>query len=152
MNCILCTDDFEKLLCIKDRISVFPFEIKSLSDLTTCKADISDDASVIYTLFKSPVACIGNKENSAVIMPFDIVSKEISSLMSGIPLITYGTSSRATIGYSSNCRDGLLISLQRSIKTLSGRTIEPMEINRICNECVSTELSLIETAILLLMQ
>lgn len=152
MNCILCTDDFEKLYYEKDRMAVFPFEIKNLSELTTCKADISDDASVIYILFKSPVACIGKKENSAVIMPFDIVSKEISSRMSGIRLITYGTSSRATIGYSSNCRDGLLISLQRSIKTFSGKTIEPMEIKRISNEYVSTELSLIETAILLLTQ
>ena len=47
---------------------------------------------------------------------------------SGIKTITCGFSHTSTISFTSETEDSLLISLNRSITTLSGREIEPLEI------------------------
>ena len=45
-----------------------------------------------------------------------------------IPLITCGPSQKDTFTYSSCTDDNIVVSLQRSIKTLSNKSIEPFEI------------------------
>lgn len=46
----------------------------------------------------------------------------------GIPVITCGNSQKDTLTYSSVTDDGIVVSLQRSIKSLLGNTIEPLEL------------------------
>lgn len=45
-----------------------------------------------------------------------------------IPVITCGTSQKDTFTYSSNTEDEIVVSLQRTIKSLTGKTIEPFEL------------------------
>lgn len=152
MICICCSDDIERLDFLKKRTPPLSFNmiISHPSELTMlCD---NENTAVIYILFSKPYAFEIQSRNCAVIMPFELVSHMVTEKMSGIPLITYGISPRATIGYSSNTGDGLLISLQRSIKAFSGRIIEPMEMMACQDRSLSTENALIEAAATLLMQ
>ncbi len=89
---------------------------------------------------------------SALIMPYENANRRLCKGFNNTPLITYGSSDRATISYSSNSPDGLLISLQRSIKALSGEIIEPKELQYFIDKPTDTDIALISTAIKLLLE
>ncbi len=89
---------------------------------------------------------------SALIMPYENANRKLCKGINNTPLITYGSSDRATISYSSNSPDGLLISLQRSIKALNGEIIEPKELQCFIDEQTDTDFALISTAIKLLLE
>ena len=90
--------------------------------------------------------------DSAIIIPYDNITRLQELKNSRLPLITYGMSDKATISCSSITEDCLLISLQRSIKALNGTSLEPQElvVNRHCEQS-DNEIMMIEAAIKLLL-
>jgi len=117
-----------KLLCDKQVIAI------------KGEADVSINNGIIIITDKSK--CFNKlKLNNDII---GICSDENSEALSffkknGLPIITCGTGNKNTVTVSSIKEKSLMLSLQRSIRDLKGRIIEPLEIRVECNgeDCFS---------------
>lgn len=80
-------------------------------------------------LFKNgKVSCTDLPENCTAIINADDPSHRKTLGSSDIPAVACGLSPTATISFTSETDDTLVVSLNRELTALSGKTIEPLEI------------------------
>lgn len=129
MNCICYTDSKKYYTRLKEYFekSNSPILIKLLDNNSFDNSSntkprifhLSEGKNCNSTKFEKPLA---------IIIPYDKVCIKSKEVYGCLPIITYGLSSRATVACSSITEDSLMISLQRSIKTIFKSTLEPFEI------------------------
>lgn len=151
MICICCIDDSEKQKALEGKLDFLTDKVKITGFPENKAFSFPSEAVYVYVLTKHTQIDIPAKSHCSVIMPFELISSSRFDILSGIPLITYGISPKATVSYSSNSSDGLLISLQRSIKAFSGKIIEPHELIFSGYEQTETDIGLIAASIYLLL-
>lgn len=141
--------DIERVTAIAHAL---PCKVEFLDTADTNAQEVLQEGFIFYILSDDSELKKVSGKNGIAIMPYETALKGLSGFNYDIPLITYGISARATLSYSSNSREGLLISLQRSIKAVSGKTVEPQEIPVSLNSGESADDKLIETAIKLMLE
>ncbi len=120
--------EIARLLCGIELISV-----KGEADITLDKGIIimTDEGKCFQSLkLNKDIIGICSDTNSSALSLFK---------RNGLPIITCGTGSKNTLTVSSIREKSLMLSLQRSIKDLKGRIIEPLEIKTECDaeDCFS---------------
>ena len=105
MNCIYFFDDN----------GCFTYLQKYIKNLRGCNA-------VMLTFLPRRLKC----EGAAMIAPHHALSEKMRRL-GNMPLITLGTTDKATLSLSSSQKERLMVSLQRSIKSFGGKVYEPCE-------------------------
>ena len=99
-------------------------------DILLCSLEnveqISLDSAIIILKEKCEI-CPKIVSKNSVIIAFAENTRQIAALSDvGLPVITC-SGQKSTIAFSSNSDEGAVITLNRRIKSLSGRVIEPLE-------------------------